>query len=101
MHHDAHAQPVRSVRPAMTAALMADSALDEAMLTKLVQRFYDKVRADPVLGRIFAVRITDRAAHLERIVEFWDQLALMTRYYHSSAVMKHEDRHADINLSFR
>lgn len=59
MHQDVAALPIRSARPAMTAALMAETGLDEAILTALVHRFYDKVRADPMLGPIFAARITD------------------------------------------
>jgi hemoglobin len=91
MHHDAHAQPIRSARPAITAALMADTGLDEAILTTLVHRFYDKVRADPVLGPIFAERITNWEPHLERMVEFWGSVALMTGCYHGSPVVKHAD----------
>ncbi len=49
--------PIRSARPAITAELMARTGLDEALLTDLVHRFYDKVRADDVLGPIFAERI--------------------------------------------
>lgn len=91
MHHDAHAQPIRSARPAMTAALMAETGLDEAMLATLVHRFYDKVRLDPVLGPIFAARITDWEPHLVRMVEFWGSVALMTGCYHGSPVVKHAD----------
>lgn len=91
MHHDAQPQPIRSARPAMTAALMAETGLDEAILTTLVYRFYDKVRADPVLGPIFAARITDWEPHLARMVEFWGSVALMTGCYHGSPVAKHAD----------
>ena len=91
MHNDANAHPIRSTRPAMTAALMAETGLDEAILTTLVHRFYDKVRADPVLGAIFAARITDWEPHLARMVEFWGSVALMTGSYHGSPVAKHAD----------
>ena len=91
MHHDAAAHPIRSARPGMTAALMAETGLDEAILTTLVHRFYDKVRADPVLGPIFAARIADWEPHLARMVEFWGSVALMTGCYHGSPVAKHAD----------
>ncbi|MFN3825444.1 MAG: group III truncated hemoglobin [Pseudorhodobacter sp.] len=91
MPHDAHAYPIRSARPAMTAALMAETGLDEAILTTLVHRFYNKVRADPVLGPIFAARITDWEPHLARMVEFWGSVALMTGCYHGSPVARHAD----------
>lgn len=89
MPHENHTPSIRSVRPAMTAALMAETGLDEAMLTALVHRFYDKVRADPVLGPVFAARITDWEPHLARMVEFWSSVALMTGCYHGSPVTKH------------
>lgn len=91
MHPDAAAPQIRSARPAMTAALMAETGLNEAILTTLVHRFYDKVRADPVLGPIFAARITDWEPHLARMVGFWGSVALMTGCYHGSPVAKHAD----------
>ena len=70
--------PVRSARPAMTAELMAATGLDEERLTVLVHAFYDKVRADPLLGPIFEARIADWGPHLEQMVAFWSSVALMT-----------------------
>lgn len=89
MPHDLPAQPIRSARPAMTASLMAETGLDEVVLTTLVNRFYDKVRADTVLGPIFAARITDWPSHLARMVEFWSSVALMSGCYHGSPVTMH------------
>lgn len=81
--------PIRSARPSVTADLMKQTGLDEALLTELVHRFYAKIRADAVLGPIFAARITDWAAHLERMVSFWSSVALMTGRYHGAPVQKH------------
>lgn len=89
--YDVAALPLRSARPAVTAALMAETGLDEAILTTLVHRFYDRVRADPMLGPVFAGRITDWEPHLARMVEFWGSVALMTGCYHGSPVTKHAD----------
>ena len=50
---------ITSARPEITAALMAETGLDEDILRKLVHRFYDRVRADAVLGPIFADHIAD------------------------------------------
>lgn len=83
------AAPVASARPAVTAALMQETGLDETILRDLVHRFYDRVRADPVLGPVFAVRITDWAPHLERMVAFWSSVALMTGRYHGAPVPAH------------
>ncbi len=78
-----------SARPAMTAGLMARTGLDEDRLHELVHRFYDKVRADAVLGPIFAARITDWEPHLARMVAFWSSVALMTGRYHGRPVQAH------------
>lgn len=81
--------PIRSARPALTAELMVETGLDEDRLTALVHRFYDKVRADAVLGPIFAERIADWSAHLAKMVDFWSSVALMTGRYHGAPVVKH------------
>jgi len=80
---------ITSARPATTAAIAARTGLDEAVLRELVVRFYDRVRDDPVLGPIFAARISDWAPHLERMVAFWSSVALMTGHYHGRPVPAH------------
>ena len=78
-----------SARPGVTAALMAETGLDEGVLRRLVHRFYSRVRADQMLGPIFATRITDWTPHLERMVAFWSSVALMTGQYHGRPVPAH------------
>lgn len=78
-----------SVRPEMTAAIMAETGLDESVLRDLVHAFYAKIRRDAVLGPIFATRITDWAPHLDRMVAFWSSVALMTGNYHGRPVPAH------------
>ena len=80
---------VSSARPEMTRALTERTGLDEALLTDVVHAFYRKVRADAVLGPIFAERITDWAPHLRRMVDFWSSVALMTGRYHGAPVPAH------------
>ena len=80
---------IASARPEMTARLMAETGLDEAILRELVHRFYDRVRADEVLGPVFAARISDWGPHLERMVAFWSSVALMTGRYHGAPVLAH------------
>lgn len=79
----------QSMRPEVTARLMAQTGLDEAMLRKLVHNFYDRVRKDPVLAPIFAARVTDWGPHLDRMVAFWSSVALMTGQYHGRPVPAH------------
>ena len=85
---ESQADPARiaSARPEMTAALMARTGLDERMLADLVDRFYAKVRADALLGPIFAAHVADWGPHLERMAAFWSSVALMTGRYHGTPV---------------
>ena len=88
---ESQADPARivSARPEMTAALMARTGLDEPMLADLVDRFYAKVRADALLGPIFAAHVADWGPHLERMAAFWSSVALMTGRYHGTPVPAH------------
>lgn len=80
---------VTSMRPKMTAELMAKTGLDEDILSDLVHRFYAKLREDAVLGPIFAARITDWGPHLARMTAFWSSVALMTGRYHGAPAPAH------------
>jgi len=89
METPAQPQEITSARPEVTAALMAETGLDEDVLRQLVHRFYAKVRHDQMLGPIFAAKITDWTPHLERMVAFWSSVALMTGQYHGRPVPAH------------
>jgi len=80
---------LRSARPYVTADLMRRTGLDDAMLGRLVHGFYDRVRHDPLIGPVFAKRISDWGPHLDRMVEFWSSVALMTGRYHGAPMPKH------------
>lgn len=81
--------PNASARPAVTADLMTRTGLDDAMLSRLVHRFYDRVRVDPMLGPVFAERISDWGPHLAKMVDFWFSVTLMTGRYHGAPMPKH------------
>ena len=78
-----------SARPEITAALMAETGLAEAILRDLVHRFYEKVRCDAELGPVFEARIADWEPHLDRMVAFWSSVALMTGRYHGAPMPAH------------
>ncbi|WP_299655784.1 group III truncated hemoglobin [uncultured Jannaschia sp.] len=80
---------VVTLRPEITRALMDQTGLDDAALTRLVHAFYDQTRRDPLLGPIFAERISDWGPHLDRMVAFWSSVALMTGRYHGSPMRAH------------
>ena len=68
-------------RAAITAEIQAKTGIDDAMIRRLVHGFYDRVRADEVLGPVFAERIHDWGPHLERMCAFWSSVALLTGVY--------------------
>lgn len=80
---------INSARPEMTRALMEKTGLDDAQLATLVEEFYGRVRSDLLLGPIFAARVTDWPAHMERLTAFWSSVALMTGRYHGAPVPAH------------
>lgn len=76
-------------RADITARIQAETGIDEAMIEKLVRGFYVKVQADPLLGPVFAERISDWEPHLQRMMTFWSSLALLTGRYHGQPMPKH------------
>jgi hypothetical protein len=79
-------------REEITAQIVAQTGITELMIEKLVRGFYDKVRADEVLGPIFEARIRDWEPHLQQMFAFWSSVALMTGRYHGTPMVKHMPR---------
>jgi hemoglobin len=76
-------------RARITAALRAETGIDEAMIERLVREFYVRVQADRLLGPIFAERIADWEPHLQRMFAFWSSVTLMTGVYHGRPMERH------------
>jgi hemoglobin len=76
-------------REEITAQIVARTGITEVMIEQLVRAFYDKVRADAVLGPIFEARIRDWEPHLAQMFAFWSSVALMTGRYHGTPMIKH------------
>mgnify|MGYP000975890385 FL=1 len=59
----------------------------------LVSQFYEKVRADKILGPFFNETIKDWDAHLEHLTTFWETSLFMTRKldhkYHGNPLEAH------------
>ncbi|WP_439816501.1 group III truncated hemoglobin [Zavarzinia sp. CC-PAN008] len=87
MEHGEAEGPAR--RAAATAAIRARTGIDNPMIERLVRSFYDRIRADAVLGPIFAARITDWEPHLLTMMRFWSSVALLTGIYHGQPMPKH------------
>ncbi|MDP2358178.1 MAG: group III truncated hemoglobin [Beijerinckiaceae bacterium] len=63
--------------------------VDEAMIKLLVDEFYQRIRADSVLGPIFTREIADWQPHLEKMYSFWSSVVLMTKRYDGRPVPAH------------
>lgn len=64
--------------------------LDEARVATLVERFYDKVRADPLLGPVFNPLVDDWDAHKVLMTSFWATVALHSGHYRGNPLAKHQ-----------
>lgn len=71
------------------AAIAERTGIDETLIDRLVRAFYDRVRADSLLGPVFEARIGDWEPHLERMVRFWSSVALMSGRYHGQPMEVH------------
>ncbi len=76
-------------RVAYAAEVQAATGIDEMMIRRLVHAFYDRVRADGLLGPIFSARIGDWTPHLERMCAFWSSVMLMSGRYHGRPMPAH------------
>lgn len=89
MSHAADSQDAATRRAAIVEQIRAETGIDEAMIARLVDGFYDRVRADPLLGPVFNQRISDWGPHLEQMRLFWSSVALMSGAYHGRPMPKH------------
>jgi hemoglobin len=64
--------------------------IDEAMIERLVRRFYARVRADTRLGPIFAGALgEDWEPHLRKMMDFWSSVMLTTGRYAGQPMQVH------------
>src|SRR5690242_7265602 len=66
------------------------AGLDENQLATLVDRFYDKVRADALLGPVFDPLVDDWDAHKVLMTSFWSTVALRTGHYRGNPLARHQ-----------
>lgn len=76
-------------RAAASQAIRDATGIDEAMIDRLVEGFYDRVRDDALIGPVFATRVEDWAPHLVQMKLFWSSVALSSGAYQGRPMMKH------------
>ncbi|GAB3789318.1 group III truncated hemoglobin [Dyella agri] len=65
------------------------STLDETRIATLVERFYDKVRADASIGPIFNAAVHDWPEHKDLLTRFWCSVALGAQSYRGNPMAVH------------
>lgn len=67
------------------------AGIDEAAIVRVVEGFYADVRADGLLGPVFASRLADAEwpGHLARIVRFWAAIILGDGGYRGRPMQAH------------
>lgn len=71
----------------------------EEEIRAMVIGFYDRIRADAVLGPIFERHIQDWETHLNTMCDFWSSLLLRTARFKGAPVPRHlalPDLNADL-----
>lgn len=85
------------VRPAPTRHT-AHPDIDEALIDKMVETFYEKIRSDKQLGAIFNDQIQDRwPVHLAKMKDFWSSVMLTTGRYKGRPMQVHARMADDVN----
>lgn len=69
--------------------------INEAYISTLVETFYTRVRAHPLLGPVFERAITDWPPHLATMKAFWASVALNAGLYSGKPVPAHA-KHREI-----
>lgn len=84
----------------MTTAFAIHPGIDDALIRRLVERFYGRAREDALIGPIFAAAVADWDDHIARITEFWSSVMLRTGGYEGRPLRPHlrlplEEQHFD------
>lgn len=80
-------------RPAPRAPSPEEQAIRARITPELIERlvrgFYDRVRADDLIGPVFDARIADWEPHLQKMFAFWESVTLGTGRYEGAPMRQH------------
>ena len=68
---------------------LPEASIGREDIARLVNAFYDRVQADPVLGPVFNPVVHDWSAHKALLVQFWASIVLSTREYRGNPMAAH------------
>lgn len=80
-----HAPAAREAKRKEAAVL----GMDDQFVSDLVERFYQSVQQDSLLGPIFSERINDWPAHLGQMKRFWRSVLFGSGEFFGSPMAKH------------
>ena len=63
--------------------------IDEPLISRLVEHFYDRIRTHEVLGPIFEHRVVNWTPHLARMKDFWASIAIESGRFRGNPMQKH------------
>ena len=63
--------------------------IDEALVSDLVEQFYQRVREHARLGPIFDAHVDDWPKHLGKMKDFWGAIAIESGRYRGNPMLKH------------
>lgn len=69
------------------------AGVDAAFISDLVDRFYNGIRADAVLGPVFAHHIADWDPHLDRMKAFWRSILHNSAEFSGNPMQRHTAVH--------
>jgi hemoglobin len=75
--------------PEATSGMAGEAPLSQRDIEVLVDRFYDRVQLDPVLGPIFNAAVHDWSEHKRTLVSFWSSVALRAGTYRGNPIAAH------------
>lgn len=79
---------VEQARARKTADALA-IGIDDALISDLVERFYEAIRGDELLGPIFSKHVADWPPHLARMKDFWASVTLESGRFRGNPMVKH------------
>ena len=85
MNARTHVDEVRAQKRAEALAC----GIDDALILRLVEGFYDTVRRDASLGPIFERHVKDWSIHLGRMKNFWASIMIESGRFNGSPMQKH------------
>lgn len=79
---------------------MKEDILNRKDIEVLVDRFYERVREDEVIGYLFNdVAQTDWSHHLPKMYDFWEVILFGTGHFKGNPMFVHKELHSKSPLS--